>query len=80
MVINNDGAILKSTLTNNKDTSENYANIIADIVDKTKLALKDKDYVNDELSFLKIRTKKLEFIIVPGQYHFFFFDFIKHSH
>ena len=66
MVINNDGAILKSTLTNNKDTSENYANIIADIVDKTKLALKDKDYVNDELSFLKIRTKKLEFIIVPG--------------
>jgi len=68
IVTNNDGIILKSTLTDNKDTSESYATIIADIVDKTRLALKDKDYINDELSFLKIRTKKSEFIVVPGWY------------
>ena len=66
IVANADGTIFKSTLNDKKETAQNYANIVAEIVGKARMAFKDKDNQNDELNFLKIRTKKVEFIVVPG--------------
>ncbi|RWS03235.1 dynein light chain roadblock-type 2-like protein, partial [Dinothrombium tinctorium] len=60
IVTNNDGITLRSTLN---ETSTNYASIVTQIVEKARMALKD----NDELTFLKIRTKKTEFIVVPDK-------------
>lgn len=62
-----EGNVIKSTISDNKESSQNYADIIADIVEKARMALKDKESTSDELTFLKIRTKRLEFIVVPGK-------------
>lgn len=62
---NNEGTIIRSTLnegSNVTDTVANYPGIIVEIVERAKQVLKE----NDELTFLKIRTKKIEFIVVPG--------------
>ncbi|XP_053204842.1 dynein light chain roadblock-type 1-like [Panonychus citri] len=67
IVTDDEGNIIKSTLSENKESSESYANIICDIVEKARMALKDKEYMNDELTFLKIRTKRIEFIVVPDK-------------
>ena len=62
IVVDHDGVIIKSTLTESTEVAQTYGNTIAQIVERAKLALKE----NDELTFLKIRTKKHEFIVVPG--------------
>ncbi|XP_074602097.1 dynein light chain roadblock-type 2-like [Brevipalpus obovatus] len=63
-----DGNVIKSTLSDSKDSSQNYANIIADIVEKARMALKDKqESASDELTYLKIRTKRMEFIVIPDK-------------
>jgi len=61
VVTNNEGVIIRSTLGEASDTVENYPSIITEIVDRARLILRD----NDELTFLKIRTKKIEYIVVP---------------
>lgn len=68
IVTNHEGAIIRSTLADNNEMTQNYTNVITEIVERAKMALKD----NDELTFLKIRTKKTEFIIVPGNLAFLF--------
>jgi dynein light chain roadblock-type len=62
IVCDSEGVIVKSTLNESIDLSQSYGLTIAQIVERAKQALKD----NDELTFLKIRTKKHEFIVVPG--------------
>lgn len=82
LVCNKDGVIIRSTFSNasanTAGTASNtgntatggtgpqgeYSNAILQIVDKAKEALKD----NDELTFVKVKTKKNEFIVVPGAY------------
>ncbi|KAI1285427.1 Dynein light chain roadblock-type 2 [Halotydeus destructor] len=63
IVTNNEGIPIRSTLNDADEATKNYTNIITEIVERAKTALKD----NDELTFLKIRTKKTEFIIVPDK-------------
>jgi len=63
IVTNHEGVTIRSTLTEQDETTANYTSIITEMVERAKLALKD----NDELTFLKIRTKKVEFIIVPDK-------------
>lgn len=60
LVCNQDGVIIKSTF--NDSNANQMPNTILQIVDKAKDALKD----NDELTFIKMKTKKSEFIVVPG--------------
>ena len=75
VVTNHEGVTIRSTFTEPDDTTQNYTNIITEIVERAKLALKD----NDELTFLKIRTKKTEFIVVPGNYgNYAVFNLILH--
>ncbi len=62
IVCDSEGVIVKSTLSESTDMTQSYGLTIAQIVERAKQALKD----NDELTFLKIRTKKHEFIVVPG--------------
>lgn len=64
VVTNNEGVIIRSTLSESVDAAENYSGIITEIVERARMVLKD----SDELTFLKIRTKRVEYIVVPGQF------------
>ena len=63
VVANSDGVVIRSTATSSFDTVENYPGVIADVVERARQVIKD----NDELTFLKIRTKKVEYIVVPDK-------------
>lgn len=63
LVCNQDGVIIKSTFNESNLGANSMPNTILQIVDKAKDALKD----NDELTFVKMKTKKTEFIVVPGE-------------
>jgi len=63
IVVDREGVVIKSTLNESNDTTQSYGITIAQIVERAKMAIKD----NDELTFLKIRTKKHEFIVVPDK-------------
>lgn len=63
IVVDSEGVIIKSTLNESSETTQSYGLTIAQIVERSKLALKD----NDELTFLKIKTKKHEMIVVPDK-------------
>lgn len=63
IVTNSEGAIIRSTLNSCGEIVENYNNILTEIVDRAREMTRD----NDELTFLKIRTKKIEYIVVPGK-------------
>ena len=62
VVTNSEGAIIRSTFNSAFDVVENYQTVIVDIVDRARHIIRD----NDELTFLKIRTKRVEYIVVPG--------------
>jgi len=62
IVVDGEGVIIKTTLNESQELTQSYGLTIAQIVERAKQALKE----NDELTFLKIRTKKHEFIVVPG--------------
>lgn len=74
LVCNKDGVIIRSTFSNSSNNSNGtgtgnagqneYSSAILQIVDKAKEALKD----SDELTFVKVKTKKNEFIVVPGNF------------
>lgn len=64
VVTNSEGAIIRSTFTSQFDVVENYQAVIVDIVDRARQIIRE----NDELTFLKIRTKRVEYIVVPGNY------------
>lgn len=63
VVTNADGAIIRSTLNSGGEIVDNYHNIITEIVERAREITRE----NDELTFLKIRTKKIEYIVVPGK-------------
>ena len=63
VVTNADGAVIRSTLSSAGEIVENYHNIITEIVERAREITRE----NDELTYLKIRTKKIEYIVVPGK-------------
>jgi predicted regulator of Ras-like GTPase activity (Roadblock/LC7/MglB family) len=64
IVADREGIVIKSTLNESNESIQSYSNTITEIVERAKFAIKD----NDEITFLKIRTKKHEFIVIPGLY------------
>lgn len=56
VVINKDNSIIRSS----GDFSKQLGNLVQ-VIDKCRAAFKE----NDELTFLKIRTKKCEYLVVP---------------
>lgn len=65
VVVNKDSHIIRSTVTNpnNAQVVPQYMSHITQVIDRCKLAFKE----NDELTFLKMRTKKWEFLVVPDK-------------
>lgn len=59
VVINRDNYIIRSS---NGNSAEQLVSMIQ-VVDKCRSAFKE----NDELTFLKIRTKKCEYLVVPDR-------------
>lgn len=59
VVINKDNYIIRSSTG---DVAKQMASLIQ-VVDKCRLAFKE----NDELTFLKLRTKKCEYLVVPDK-------------
>lgn len=58
------GIPIKSTLDNN--TTVEYAGLISHLVDKARRTTKELDNTN-ELTFLRVRSKKNEILIAPGK-------------
>lgn len=63
VVTNSEGVIIRSTFNSQFEVVDNYQAVIVDIVDRARHIIRD----NDELTFLKIRTKRVEYIVVPGE-------------
>ncbi|GAU96178.1 hypothetical protein RvY_07663 [Ramazzottius varieornatus] len=64
MVLTQDGVILRSTLDD--ETAASYASVVHDLVSRTRHGVRDLDPGND-LSFLRIRTKKHEIMVAPDR-------------
>jgi len=63
IVVDVEGVIIKTTLNETNEMTQSYGLTIAQIVERAKQALNE----NDLLTYLKIRTKKHEFIVVPDK-------------
>lgn len=63
LIVDRDGIIIKSTINEVVETIQNYGISIAQIVEMSNQALKE----NDEIQFLRMKTKRNEFIVVPGK-------------
>ena len=59
------GVILRSTLDD--ETAASYGSIVHDLISRTRHGVRDLDPGND-LSFLRIRTKKHEIMVAPGEH------------
>eukprot|EP00092_Neocalanus_flemingeri_P034133 GFUD01037119.1.p1 GENE.GFUD01037119.1~~GFUD01037119.1.p1 ORF type:complete len:113 (-),score=25.91 GFUD01037119.1:141-434(-) len=75
VVVNNEGIPIKSTLDNT--TTSQYSGIINTLVNQAKTMFKDIDPSND-INFLRIRTKKHEFMVVPD--NDFLFIVVQNTH
>ncbi|XP_055331873.1 dynein light chain roadblock-type 2-like [Paramacrobiotus metropolitanus] len=64
IILTKDGVVLRSTV--DEETSHAYASLVQDIVGRTRLGVRDLDPAND-LSFVRIRTKKHEIMIAPDK-------------
>jgi len=64
VIINADGIPIKSTIDNS--TSVQYAGEIQIIIEKARTLIKEMDNTND-LSFLRLRTKKHEVLVAPDK-------------
>lgn len=58
------GIPIKSTMDNN--TTVEYAGLISHLIDKARRTVKELDNTN-ELTFLRVRSKKNEILIAPGK-------------
>ncbi|MPD04721.1 Dynein light chain roadblock-type 2 [Portunus trituberculatus] len=58
------GIPIKSTLDN--PTTIQYTGLISGLTDKARSVVRDLDPTND-LTFLRVRSKKHEIMIAPGQ-------------
>ena len=63
LIVDRDGIIIKSTINEVVETIQNYGMSIAQIVEMSNQALKE----NGEIQFLRMKTKRNEFIVVPGK-------------
>jgi dynein light chain roadblock-type len=59
------GIPIKTTMDNT--TTVQYAGLISQLSDKARSVVRDLDPSND-LTFLRIRSKKHEIMVAPGQY------------
>lgn len=60
VVVNKDNFIIRSA---SGDVAKSKMTSLIQVVDKCRVAFKE----NDELTFLKIRTKKCEYLVVPDK-------------
>nr|XP_043880226.1 dynein light chain roadblock-type 1 [Solea senegalensis] len=67
IVVNSEGIPIKSTLDNS--TTVQYAGLIHQLVTKARSTVRDLDPQND-LTFLRIRSKKNEIMIAPDKDYF----------
>ncbi|RCH90112.1 Ddynein light chain roadblock-type 1 [Rhizopus azygosporus] len=63
VIVNAEGAAIRSTLDH--ELTKQYGQLIASLVQQAKTAVKTLDDQND-LTFLRVRTKKHEIMIAPG--------------
>ena len=64
VIVNSSGIPIRSTLTDPALTTQ-YAALISQLASKARSTVKELDPSND-LSFLRVRTKKHEIMIAPG--------------
>lgn len=64
LIVDRDGIIIKSTINEVVDTIQNYGLSVAQIVESGNKAMSE----NGELQFLRMKTKRNEFIVVPGKF------------
>lgn len=64
IVVNGEGIPIKTTLENH--VSVQYAGLMSSLVDKARAVVRDLDPSND-LTFLRIRSKKSEVMIAPDR-------------
>jgi len=72
ILTSNDGGFVRSTIDNS--TTMSLTSLIRTLSDKAKSCVRDLDPQND-LTFLRIRTKKQEILVAPGKIFFFLFFF-----
>ncbi|GBB90517.1 hypothetical protein RclHR1_01750016 [Rhizophagus clarus] len=64
LIVNEDGQTIKSNL--DPTLNKKYSDLITKLVEQTTFCVKEMDETND-LSFLRVRTKKHEIMIVPDK-------------
>uniref|UniRef100_A0A1D1Z591 Dynein light chain roadblock n=1 Tax=Anthurium amnicola TaxID=1678845 RepID=A0A1D1Z591_9ARAE len=64
LIINEDGQTIKSNL--DPTLNKKYSDLITKLVEQATTCIKGMDETND-LSFLRVRTKKHEIMIVPDK-------------
>lgn len=69
IVVNSEGIPIKTTLDNS--TTVQYAGLLHQLTSKARSVVRDIDPQND-LTFLRIRSKKHEIMVAPGKYRFRF--------
>ena len=71
IVVNSEGIPIKTTLDNS--TTVQYAGLLHQLTAKARSVVRDIDPQND-LTFLRIRSKKHEIMVAPGKiwFHFIF--------
>lgn len=67
MIVNSEGVPIRTTLDNS--TTVQHAALIQQLVTKAKSVIRDLDPAN-ELSCLRVRSRKNEIIITPGRNYY----------
>jgi len=67
IVVNHEGIPIKTTLDNS--TTTQYASLLQQLTAKARSVVRDIDPQND-LTFLRIRSKKHEIMVAPGLFFF----------
>ncbi|CAG8705604.1 5911_t:CDS:2, partial [Dentiscutata erythropus] len=64
MIVNKEGQTIKSTL--DESLSKKYTDLITKLVEQTIFVIKEMDETGtNDLSFLRVRTKKHEILVAP---------------
>merc|ERR1712109_380277 len=64
VIFNNDGIAIRTTLDNS--TTVQYSGLLHSLTNKARSVIREIDPQND-LAFLRVRTKKSEFMIAPDK-------------
>ncbi|CAB4395891.1 roadblock-type dynein light chain [Rhizophagus irregularis] len=64
LIVNGDGQTIKSNL--DPTLNKKYSDLITKLIEQATFCVKEMDETND-LSFLRVRTKKHEIMIVPDK-------------